>query len=223
MAASRRRTLAFEQQMAGWFPRQCLESAFDFREPSGLRIVCRKVTRPSLAVATALFFLAAAGCRHDEITHVRVAKKAPAVPHAPARSVAWTLPEGWTQSMASGPRTASLKPAVAGHVEVSLTVLPGAAGGDLANVNRWRRQLGLSAIDEAAIPSLRATVQSKAGPFNVYDFTSDGEKKSRMIVALAPVGGGTLFVKMLGDAAPVGAAREEFISLVEGIHVVAAN
>ncbi|TMB35869.1 MAG: hypothetical protein E6J61_01015, partial [Deltaproteobacteria bacterium] len=61
--------------------------------------------------------------------------------------------------MASGVRTASLKPAVAGHVEVSLTVLPGMAGGDLANVNRWRGQLGLSAIDDAAIASLRATVQ----------------------------------------------------------------
>jgi hypothetical protein len=181
------------------------------------------VTRRSLAVPAALFFLAAAGCRRDEITHVRVAKKAPAVPQAPARSVAWTLPEGWTQSVASGPRTASLKPAVAGHVEVSLTVLPGMAGGNLANVNRWRGQLGLSAIDEAAVASLRGTVRSKAGPFALYDFTSEGEKKSRMIVALAAVEGGTLFVKMLGDAAPVGAARQEFISLVEGIHVVAAN
>jgi hypothetical protein len=183
------------------------------------------MTRPSLAAAAALCFLAAAGCRREreEITHVRVAKTAAAAPKASARSIAWTLPEGWTQSVASGPRTASLKPAVAGHVEVSLTVLPGAAGGDLANVNRWRGQLGLSALDEAAIASLRRTVQSKAGPFNLYDFTSEGEKKSRMIVALAALGAGTLFVKMLGDAAPVGAARKDFLSLVEGIHVVAAN
>jgi len=180
------------------------------------------VTRPSLAAAAALLLLAA-GCRNDQITHVRVAKTASAVPEASARSIAWTLPEGWTQSVAKGPRTASLKPAVAGRVEVSLTVLPGAAGGELANVNRWRGQLGLSAVDQAAIATLRATVQSKAGPFDLYDFTSEGEKKSRMIVALAALGGGTLFVKMLGDAVPVGAARAEFLSLVEGIHVVAAN
>src|SRR5207248_4586296 len=107
------------------------------------------------------FFQAEDGIRDRTVTGVQTC----ALPIS--RSVAWTLPEGWTQSVANSPRTASLKPAVAGHVEVSLTVLPGAAGGDLANVNRWRRQLGLSAIDEAAIPFLRATVQSKAGPFNV--------------------------------------------------------
>jgi len=181
--------------------------------------------RPSLAAAAALSFLAAAGCRRDrdEITHVRVAKTAPVAPKAASRSIAWTLPAGWTQSVASGVRTATLKPAVARHVEVSLTVLPGTAGGNLANVNRWRGQLGLSSIDEAAIASQRGTVHSKAGPFALYDFTSEGRKQSRMIVALAAVEGATLFVKMLGDAAPVGAARQEFISLVEGIHVVAAN
>ena len=227
MAASRRRMLALEKKTAEWFPRKWglvrQETTLDFREPSSLRILSRDVTHRSLAVATALFFLAAAGCRRDEITHVRVAKRAPAAPQGSARSIAWTLPEGWTQSVASGVRTASLKPAVAGHVEVSLTVLPGTAGGNLANVNRWRGQLGLSAIDDAAIASLRATVQSKAGAFAMYDFTSEGQKKRRMIVALAVVEGGTLFVKMLGDVAPVGAARQEFISLVEGIHVVAAN
>ncbi len=171
----------------------------------------------------------AAGCRRDEITHFRVNKSAaPALsqaavpaspevapPPAPDGALGWTLPKGWTESGADGMRYATLKPG--SGVDVSVVVLPGPAGGELANVNRWRGQLGLGALDEASLASARKAVQSQAGTISLYDFTSGGAKKSRLVAGLTVLGGSTWFVKMVGDAGPVGAARPEFIHLIESL------
>lgn len=61
------------------------------------------------------------------------------------------------------------------------------------------------------------TESSKAGTVSLYDFTSDGKKKSRLVAGLAVLGDSTWFVKMVGDAVPVGAARPDFIHLLESL------
>jgi len=190
-----------------------------------------------LQASIAALLLAAAGCRRDDsITHFRAPKAmetsaaralpsaGPDIPAPPAPSGAlrWTLPKGWTQKEAGGMRFATLKPP-ADRVDVSVIVLPGPAGGELANVNRWRAQLGLSAFDEAALASARKIVKTKAGPFAVYDFSSEGEKKSRLISALAVLDGNTWFLKMLGDAPAVASSRSDFFRLLEGLHVDPTN
>jgi len=188
-----------------------------------------------IAWALLISFAFAPACRREEVTHYRVSKAsdvAPArsspppaamagdvpAPAAPANALQWTLPEGWTATLVGGMRYATLKPPVAGHVDVSVVVLPGPAGGELANVNRWRGQLGLGAIDEAALASVRQAVKTKAGPLSVYDFTSEGEKKSRMVAGLALFDGNSWFVKMVGDAGPVAASRPDFIHLLQSLH-----
>jgi hypothetical protein len=184
---------------------------------------------------TAWFALAAAalaalaGCRREEVTHYRVPKRAPAVPAAapapapppPAVTLRWTLPRGWSEGdgAGGGVRFATLKPPVAGRVEVSVTVLPGAAGGELANVNRWRGQIGLPPVDERGLAAARKIIGTRAGPVAVYDFTSGGDAGgSRLVAGLAEAkDGSTWFVKMSGDAPAVGAARTDFIRLLESL------
>ncbi len=206
------------------------------------RAVRRSMSTP-LAAAAALLVVTA--CRRDEITHYRVPKEAPSSfagagdgvpggtsggsdvppPAAPqgASALRWNLPKGWTESVAGGMRYATLKPSVPGRIDVSVIVLPGPAGGELANVNRWRGQIGLAAVDEAALASMRKTLRTQAGTVSVYDFTSDGADKSRMVAALAFADGNTWFIKMVGGAEPVGAARPDFIRLLESLHFDAAN
>ena len=104
---------------------------------------------------------------------------------------------------------------------MSVVVLPGSAGGELANVNRWRGQLGLGAADELALAAARETIRTGAGPLSLYDFSSEGEKRSRMVVGLAVFDGNAWFVKMVGDAGPVGVARTDFIHLLESLHLEA--
>ena len=196
------------------------------------------------ALSATLLLLLAAGCRREEVTHYRVPKESPAaampglvptsMPSTPAppgmagdippppppsgdARLTWTLPRGWTQSLQGGMRYATIKAPAEGRLDVSVVVLPGPAGGELANVNRWRNQIGLPPLDEAAMAAARKKVAAKAGPVSLYDFTSDGQKRSRVVAGLAEVGGSTWFVKMTGDEKPVAAARAEFIRLLESL------
>jgi len=196
---------------------------------------------PSAWLVIAILGSASVACGRGEVAHFRVPKVAQAPltspaamagrapmggnagaaevppPPSPGKSLRWTLPSGWTESLAGGMRYATLKPSTAGRIEVSVIVLPGPAGGELANVNRWRGQIGLSPIDEPELASTRKRIATKAGPVAVYDFLSDGQAKSRLIAALTASEGNTWFVKMVGDAAPVGAARPDFIRLLESL------
>lgn len=143
----------------------------------------------------------------------------PPPPKPAAGGLQWTLPTGWTQTLTEGMRYATLKAPVAGRLEVSVVVLPGPAGGELANVNRWRGQVGLLELDEATLAPVRKPMESKAGSLTLYDFTGEGAAKSRIIVGLlASADGNSWFLKMTGDADPVGAARADFIRLLESLH-----
>jgi hypothetical protein len=194
-----------------------------------------------LGLAALGILATAAACGRDDVAHYRVPKE-PAAPAAAGQmgptpagavppppdvsttgSLQWTLPKGWTESRTGGMRYATLKPTAAGKIDVSVTVFPGTAGGELANVNRWRNQIGLAPIDDAALAKARAPVATKAGPISLYDFTSEGQTRSRVVAGLATVEGSTWFIKMTGDAAAVAAARPDFIRLVESLRLDAAN
>ena len=183
-------------------------------------------TRTSLFALLAC--LGAAACSREDVTHFRV-PKAPAqntagAPTMPASAelpppprgggLRWTLPAGWSERAGGQMRYATLQAPVAGRIDASVVVLPGPAGGELANVNRWRNQIGLPPIDEAGLARARSVVKTKAGPLHVYDFTSDGEPRNRVVAGLTSARGDTWFVKVTGDAAAVGAARADFMKLL---------
>jgi len=137
-----------------------------------------------------------------------------------AGALKWTLPKGWTETQGSGMRFATLTPPGGGKAELSVVVLPGPAGGDLANVNRWRGQIGLPPLDEKGLGAARQTVKTKVGAVSVFDFTSGGDTKSRMVTGLVSTAdGNTWFLKLLGDAAPVGKAKPDFMHLLETLHL----
>jgi hypothetical protein len=172
-----------------------------------------------------LLALTAAACGRDDVTHFRVPKEAPREsPAVPAgvtapdgpkgRGLRWTLPQGWTEAAGGAMRFATLKPPVQGKVDASVIVLPGPAGGELANVNRWRGQIGLPGLDEEGLARARKVMKTQAGPLKVYDFRSEGKPASRLVAGLTEAAGDTWFVKMTGDADAVGAARDDFMKLL---------
>jgi hypothetical protein len=182
-----------------------------------------------------------AACGRDEVAHYRVPKSDPGSVPAPGTmggaaaaglppppdesttgSLRWALPKGWTETRsAGGMRYATIKPTAQGKIEVSVTVFPGPAGGELANVNRWRNQIGLSPVDEAALAKDRKALKSPAGNLAVVDYTGEGKEKekTRMIGAILFAGGNSWFVKMVGDTGPVAASRADFIRLLESLRL----
>ncbi len=217
--------------------------------PCSTRHAPARLHLPTWTAAALLSLLGVTACKQEVVTHSRVPKSAeapanpmggaggaapmarpgmgnmpgdavPPPPKPDARaSLKWTLPTGWTQEEGGGMRFATIKAPATGKLEISVVVLPGTAGGELANVNRWRSQLGLPPVDEAGMATFRKQIQTKAGQVSVYDIVGDGTANSRMIAGLLlAADGSTWFIKMVGDAAPVAAAQADFVHLLETIH-----
>ena len=101
---------------------------------------------------------------------------------------------------------------------VTVSSFPGLMGGLLANVNRWRRQLGLGEISADSLPSVTQAVDANGSSATMVDFTgtdAQNAKPARMIAVMAPRGDQTWFYKLLGDPATVGRERESFIQYVQ--------
>ncbi len=198
------------------------------------------MARKQIWIVGALFF--AAGCGRNEVAHYRVPKTDPStvsaqgamagmgaappegLPPPPDASTTgtlqWKLPKGWTESRsAGGMRYATLKPGTPGKIEVSILVFPGAAGGELANVNRWRNQIGLPPVDDAALAKDRKTLKAPIGSLAMFDYTSEGTVKTRLVAAMVFAAGNSWFVKMVGDAGPVAASRADFVRLLESLRL----
>ena len=143
----------------------------------------------------------------------------PPAPTGPG-ALQWSLPKGWSQLPGEGMRYATFKTPYEGRLEGTVTVFPGQAGGELANVNRWRGQINMAALDAAGLAKVRVALKTKAGALNVYDFTSDDKAKGRMIAgSISTPDGNTWFLKLTGDTALVAKAKPDFMRILESLHL----
>ncbi len=125
--------------------------------------------------------------------------------------IVWTLPSGWTEEGGSGMRLATLR---VGDLETTVIVLGGVAGGDFANANRWRGQIGLGDLTQAEFDKTSEFVQSSAGRSRVVDY--NGESK-RLLASMLLVDGRSWFFKMMGPKDAVGKAKPAFKSLLKSL------
>lgn len=142
-------------------------------------------------------------------------KEAAVVP-AGDGSVTWQLPDGWAVVNGSSARYATI--AIAGadgsKGELAVTHFPGDVGGDLANVNRWRGQIGLPTIDESALASSVTQVTAGTKSIKVIDATGP---QNRCAAGWVAHGGETWFFKFTGPDALVGAEKEKFTAFLESV------
>ncbi len=138
---------------------------------------------------------------------------------APAPQFRWSVPPGWETLPAAGMRAASFRVADSDETECSLIVLPGGAGGVVANVDRWRKQLGLaeegpeSIADLPRLPFLgsEAVYVDLAGH---YAGMGDADLADARLLGLVQESGtSTVFLKMVGPADVVERERERFEQL----------
>jgi len=80
---------------------------------------------------------------------------------ASGETAQWDLPEGWHQHAGQGMRFATIMAGAHGSNPLELTVIPlgPAASGELANINRWRGQLGLPPIDQQQLDAVTRKVE----------------------------------------------------------------
>lgn len=86
----------------------------------------------------------------------------------------WTKPEDWIDLGGSGMRLASFEvPSTHGNAELTVIRFPGEAGGQLANINRWRGQLGLAPVAQGQLAEQLNHVESEAGKITTITLQSD--------------------------------------------------
>ena len=126
-----------------------------------------------------------------------------------------TIPNTWITSPANPMRKGSwsITQADGSKAEIAVTVFPGDVGGDTANVNRWRGQLGLEKISDDKIKSDQSSLTVGNLNGRVYHLISTDGKKSTTAVIL-PKNNATWFFKLTGDTAIVNAEKASFLKMV---------
>jgi hypothetical protein len=182
------------------------------------------------------------GCGRDDVKTYRIAKEESSPP-APNQSpmdmgqmpaghpdvaaaaqpkLTWKTPEGWSAAPPSEFRLASFK--ITGgdgkQADVSIVPLPGTAGGDFANVNRWRGQVGLQSVSEEELKKLAQPVEIAGQPGDLYEQIgkNPGSGEGMSILGVIQHREGTAwFFKMTGGDKLVEAQKPAFVEFLKSV------
>jgi hypothetical protein len=200
-------------------------------------------SRPfSIGIAAAALLLA--GCGDERVASYRVpkekdpelpmaaadsgAQQAPgagasmadtSVPTAGGEALAWQAPAGWTQKAASAMRKGSYGvPGEGGEADLSITAFPGDVGGELANVNRWRGQVGLTPLGPDGLDAAVSRFEANGLAFTLVDLSGQGDPGAKAILgAIVPFGGSTWFFKLTGTGPLVRGSKAAFVDFLHTV------
>jgi hypothetical protein len=140
---------------------------------------------------------------------------------APGASNVADVPKNWEPQPLSQMRLASflVRGANGATADISFVMLGPAAGNVLDNVNRWLGQIKQPPVNEEKLRTMVQPLATKRGDIAVVDLSGepengDANKDGRIIGAIATDETGTAFFKMRGNAAIVGAEKENFLKWV---------
>jgi hypothetical protein len=166
---------------------------------------------------------------HDHSHHAQAAATPP--PASPAGSAAygsdaadsrlpeWTVPEGWLET----PPTQMLLSrfevhADDGQLEITVSAFPGDVGGTVANVNRWRGQIGLPPLPEAEVREALTPLDVEDGSAILIDMTNPRDTGPiRVMGVIWPRGGETWFYKLSGDEPVAEREKAAFVGFVQSV------
>lgn len=150
-----------------------------------------------------------------------VATGGPASPGGRPPTARWQVPDTWESAE---PTTMVHSKWVApggtptSPVEITVSVLPGEAGGLVPNLNRWRSQVGLSPAPDGELAALADNLEVLGGKGTLVDFTGSSPEHgtpSRMVAAVVKRDGHSWYYKLMGPPEAVEAQREAFVRFVQ--------
>ena len=113
----------------------------------------------------------------------------------------WTVPEDWEQLAPTAIRKGNFRIVEPGRTaEITVTAFPGDVGGLEANLNRWRRQIGLPPAPMNRLQEGLDEVEIDGQPAHYVELiASPGAQSNGIAGAIIPRNSHTWFVKMTGD------------------------
>ena len=203
----------------------------------------RKPLKIVLLIGAAGLVLAFSGCGdgEPEYVEVREVQAKPEDPHAEHNhppgehpeetgsassglGFAYDLPAGWDEQPPSSMKLLSLAIGSPPELisELSVSAFPGDVGGQLANINRWRRQVGLGPLsEEAAADFIRDAAVSGIEGWQV-DFTGPagtGENNgaARVVTTAVFHNGQTWFFKLMGNDSSLEDELEKYDAFLKSV------
>lgn len=133
-----------------------------------------------------------------------------------APELTYNVPEAWEEFPARSVRKANFRVSdESGSAEITVTVFPGDVGGQLANVNRWRSQIGLDPVDEIGMAKLARPISISNHNGTLVNL--QGAEQS-VLGGILSFHGSTWFFKMQGATGTVASqvdAMEAFLASVQ--------
>lgn len=191
------------------------------------------------ALAVSVMLLGLTGCDEEDLRAYQAPKSAPYVqPELLARirapvsgtaatpepaGIAWDVPEVWAEA----PGTSSFLTAVfeakgeTGDARITVSRLSNDGGGVLANINRWRGQVGLGPIQAYEQQPMTPIVVAgqTAGLIDLTAPEGDDAGLDRLVVVFIPRPRENLtwYFKMTGPAGALDEHKPAFVSFVESV------
>ncbi len=146
----------------------------------------------------------------------------PAASPAPAGKPTWTAPAGWQESPAGQFLVAKFTITGEGNTQaaVNISMSAGEGGGLVGNVNRWRKQLGLSDQTPDEILKAVTSVEIPGGKALFVELTGTDAKSgqaAQLVGAMVPQSDRTWFYKLMGDGKIVEAQKAAFTQFVKSV------
>jgi hypothetical protein len=140
----------------------------------------------------------------------------------------WTVPPGWQPMPPAQFLLAeySISGANGAKAEVNVAEMGGEGGGLLANVNRWRGQIGLGVIGENDLPQFAQALDVPGGTATLVDLAGMDAKTgatTRLIGAIVSQTGRTWFYKLMGAAPIVARQKDAFTKFIQSANYANAR
>lgn len=174
-----------------------------------------------------------AGCGRNDVQVYQVAKEPAGAPNqamppghpdtaAAGPRLRWQLPTGWEEVPAGEMRLASfrVKGSNGQQADISIVPLPGLAGGDMENVNRWRNQVGATPLTQEDFQKAGESVAIDKTDAKLYEQSgkvpASGED-GRILAAILHRQGETWFFKMNGSDELVAQQKPAFVNFLKSM------
>jgi hypothetical protein len=135
----------------------------------------------------------------------------------------WNLPGQWVETTPASTmifKSFSVAGDAGAKADITVSFFAGSVGGVLANVNRWRGQLGQPPIEQSQLDGQTESLTTLDGKATLVDFTGTDAKTAqpaRMVAAIVPHGGKTWFYKLMGDGKVVEGQKNSFVEFVKSV------
>ena len=127
------------------------------------------------------------------------------------------VPPGWKEQK-PGPMLLAAYgvESTAGKGLVTVSMLPGEAGGFLANVNRWRGQIGLPPVAQAELAKEAQALDLKVGKAMLIDLRNNSRGQG-ISAAQVSIDGNSWFYKLTGPATMLDQEKETFQNYLKSL------